>query len=92
MFNPLIFVSYFFYVKFFKYFCDMESKKISHSGLKKVMSPKEMKNVTGGSGICDEYGSGLCWVECKNGDKACASTCDYAATQCGGGGLVSCVC
>jgi len=33
----------------------METKKITYGGLKKVMSPKEMKNITGGSLVCCRY-------------------------------------
>ena len=67
----------------------MKREFISIDGLKNVLSPKEMKNVTGGSGICDNYGPNLCWVECSNGNKACASSCGYAETQCD---VVSCTC
>ena len=70
----------------------METKKINLSELENVLSPKEMKNVLGGSGICDQYGSGLCWVICGNGDKACASSCGYAEQRCGGGGVAECYC
>jgi len=41
-------------------------KKISFSGLKKVMSPKEMKNITGGSdGSCAAIGLEV------NGERQC---------------------
>ena len=36
----------------------MDTKKINLDGLKNVLSPKEMKNVKGGSGRCS--GSGNC--------------------------------
>ncbi|MDR1115118.1 MAG: hypothetical protein LBL33_03020 [Tannerella sp.] len=69
------------------------SKKISYMRLKKMMPPKEMKNILGGSGICDGYGSGLCWVVCNNGNKACSSTCDMGVSWCESyGGLNSCDC
>ena len=51
----------------------MERKFISIDALKKVLSPKEMKNVTGGSyatcKICCDYGDG---EECHDG--SCASS------------------
>jgi len=67
----------------------MEKEMISFATLKNVLSSKEMKNVLGGSGICDDYGPNLCWVVCSNGKKACASSCSYAETQCD---VVSCDC
>ena len=46
-------------------------KKISFSGLKKVMSPKEMKNITGGSdGSCAAIGLEV------NGERQCISKTD----------------
>ena len=60
----------------------MESKKISLSELKKMMSPKEMKNVTGGSG-----GSGCCisYTGPGPGNKHCVDNCedDGGAYGCG---------
>jgi hypothetical protein len=39
----------------------MKTNKINLDGLKNVLTPKEMKNVTGGSGPCDQDScSGLC--------------------------------
>ena len=61
-------------------------KKISFSGLKKVLSPKEMKNVTGGSG------GGSCQVQCSDNqihDICCSdiSDCiDECWSVCGDGG------
>jgi len=48
----------------------METKKINFSGLKKVLSVKEMKNVTGGSdSVCP---SDTPWpIRCANGDLQC---------------------
>ena len=52
--------------------------KINFSSIQKTLSPKEMKNVLGGSGGC-------CFVACANGGGAtincdgpadCASQCD----------------
>ena len=60
-------------------------KKISFSGLKKVLTPKEMKNITGGSdcsptncGGMTVHCSGSCWADawcagCDNGNKACCN-------------------
>ena len=49
----------------------MDKKKISLNGLKKVMSPKEMQNVLGGSNQFDPPGGGkgsCCYVEDNNGN------------------------
>jgi len=48
-----------------------------------------MKNVLGGSGICDEYSSDLCWVSCIDGSAACVSSFNYTAPQRSGGGFVT---
>ena len=66
--------------------------KISMDALKDVLKPHQLRNILGGSGICDEYGPNLCNVECNDGTKACASTCEVAKERCGGGGHISCVC
>jgi len=42
----------------------MEKKRISLNGLKKVLSPKEMKNVLGGSGNCMTIDEGGCKYYC----------------------------
>ena len=48
----------------------MESKKINYGGLKKVLSPKELKNVIGGStdGECMQWGGywGMCAGYCPD--------------------------
>ena len=67
----------------------MERKFISIDALKKVLSPKEMKNVMGGSG---DYSTGCCFTcggsnNVLNGatDIYNASDCfDYASDACGG--------
>ena len=61
----------------------MKRDFISIDGLKNVLSPKEMKNVLGGSGDggCD---SGLCWVRCKNGSGGCTNNCAKACEPYGG--------
>ena len=48
----------------------MKKEFITISGLKKVLSPKEMKNVLGGSGIC----SLPCIIYCNNGNKYCSDS------------------
>ena len=64
--------------------------KINFLSLKKTLTPKEMKNVLGGSG--GDYSTGCCYT-CAgsngvlNGAKAIynASDCfDYASASCGG--------
>ena len=55
----------------------MEKKKINLEGLKNVLSPKEMKNITGGSRCCCgmgteiycEDGRDMSWVIDYCGDK-----------------------
>ena len=56
-------------------------KKINLSGLKKVLSPKEMKNVLGGS-IVGEITGGRCWqgqcycdITYNDGTTACEVPC-----------------
>jgi len=60
----------------------MDTKKINLDGLKNVLSPKEMKNVTGGSG------SYTCWCGSNtfavNADS-CSDAKDAVNTICGGG-------
>ena len=64
----------------------MEKKqitKINLNGLKNVLSPKEMKNVTGGSGeICSSPYP--CWVRCGNGAAGCINDCESACSDRGG--------
>jgi hypothetical protein len=51
----------------------MERKFISISGLKKVLSPKEMKNITGGSNaICHSGRECVCGAYCGS-DSECES-------------------
>ena len=47
-------------------------EKINIDVLKNVLTPKEMRNVIGGS---DENGNCCCWV-CSNGNAGCASSYD----------------
>ena len=53
-------------------------KRITLDGLQNVLSPKEMKNVIGGSGCCiiDHGGGGAAWGYCAghDGDNACTCT------------------
>ena len=61
--------------------------KISYVGLKKVLTPKEMKNITGGS----------CTITCKedNDDITTfyANSCGFAESLwCGGAELLECCC
>ena len=55
-------------------------KKISYSGLKKVLSPKEMKNITGGGYTCTC--DGINWFE--GNYTSCMSALASAALLCGG--------
>ena len=49
----------------------MKKEFINLNGLKNVLSPKEMKNVTGGSDICP---SGYPYIfRCSNGNLVCCS-------------------
>ena len=60
----------------------METKKINFSGLEKVLSPKEMKNITGGSNNCSADCTGTCTVGQYNGrcgwTNGVGCTCAYA--------------
>ena len=64
----------------------MEKTFISLNGLQKVLSPKEMKNITGGSG---------CTVVCSDNSQYginCANTIDCEEQcweKCGGGGWMT---
>ena len=64
----------------------MEKKMISLSRLERVMRPKELKNILGGSGggICDKYGPDLCLARCKNGNLRCTRDCDTVCDDMGG--------
>ena len=72
----------------------METKKINLSGLEKVLSPKEMKNVTGGSEPVNDCGGSYCFkYQCsgQSGEIKCDCTYDCYdefADKCpAGGGL-----
>ena len=55
-------------------------KKINLTGLEKVLSPKEMKNITGGSyGLCcdyDAYMRKVCYVIGANCPWECTGWCE----------------
>ena len=72
---------------------ETQHARISIDGLKKILGGKEMRNVTRGSNICDEYGPNLCWGVCNNGNKACASNCGLISNWCSSyGGVDTCDC
>jgi len=50
-------------------------KKICFNGLKKVMSPKEMKNILGGSGWCDHLKTCTSKSDCDVLTQNCGLTC-----------------
>ena len=66
----------------------METKKINLSGLEKVLSPKEMKNVTGGSDppISDclhwtDHGTGTCGFKVVYGGGSCMYGCGMSQSE-----------
>ena len=61
------------------------NKKISLSNLEKVLSPKEMKNVKGGSsGKCILKPAGWGYCDGHDGDRACECTNDrWCIGNCG---------
>ena len=67
---------YDFYCLIIKYLYSMERKYITINGLKKVLSPREMKNITGGSLSC------LCDCDGRQWYAACPP--NTTATECEG--------
>jgi len=58
----------------------MEKKKITFSNLKKVMGPKELKNVLGGSAKTCACGGEETWARCQT-DSDCPA--QYGKCYCG---------